>query len=447
MRSLLGVAVASLLGAGVASANGRAPLTNGIHFKPGDPHSLYVATTFGLLVSHDDGCTMSWVCESNIGYGGVWDPKYAIATDGTIFATTYEGLRVSRDGGCSFTTATAELPAGAPNRIAGIWIDALDIGPSGVVWVGTAESGQPNDIYASTDNGVTFVAAGLRSATIFWKSVRAAPTNLARAYISGYEVATPTAHVMRTDNMGSTWTASPLAGVQFGSTPVVRVIAVDPADADVAYLISEGSHNSIGDRLYRTSDAGITWADVLDADATIKDVVFSGTTVLVTTLMASGTSPIGGPSFRSTDHGLTFTAMTNEPQLACLGSAPDGQLIGCGANWQPDYMAVARSTDGAATFGKVWRFVELAGPLTCPSGTDEYAMCDQGQWQGLKAQFAATGPTCGANIVVDAPPSGGEPAPKSGGCCDATPAPAGIVWLVIGAGYLVTRRRRAPTGA
>jgi MYXO-CTERM domain-containing protein len=446
MRTLLVVAVASLLGAGTASGNGRAPLTNGIHFKPGDPHAMYVASTFGLLVSHDDGCTMNWVCEGNIGYGGVWDPKYAIATDGTIFATTYEGLRVSRDGGCSFTTATSELAVGAANRIAGIWIDALDIGPSGVVWVGTAESGQPNDVYASSDNGVTFTAAGLRSATIFWKSVRTAPTNLARAYISGYEVATPTAHVMRTDNMGSTWTASPLTGVQFGSTPIVRVIAVDPVNADIAYLISEGAKNSVGDRLYRSSDAGMTWTDVLDPDSTIKDVVVKGGIVFVTTLMASGSSPIGGPAFKSTDNGVTFTAMVDEPQLACLGTSPSGELIGCGTNWQPDYMAVTRSTDGAATFGKVWRFVELAGPLKCPSGTDEYTMCDQGQWEGLKAQFAATGPTCGANIVVDAPVAGGDPAPKSGGCCDSTPAPAGVMWLLIVVGYLVTRRR-APTGA
>ncbi len=442
MRSLL--IAASLLAAGVASGNGRAPMTNGVHFKPGDPHSLYVASTFGLLVSHDDGCTMNWVCESNIGYGGVWDPKYAIAADGTIFATTYEGLRVSRDGGCSFTTATSDLPVGAPNRIAGIWIDALDIGPSGVVWVGTAESGQPNDMFLSSDNGTTFTSAGLQSATIFWKSVRTAPTNLARAYISGYEVANPTAHVMRTDNLGGTWTASPLAGVVFGSSaPVVRFIAVDPVNADVAYLISEGANNSVGDRLYRTSDAGMTFTDVLDVNATIKDVVIKDGAVYATTMVSSSTSPIGGPSYKSTDNGLTFSTMANVPELGCLGTSPSGDLVGCGANWQPDYMAVARSADSAGSFAKVWRFVELAGPLQCPSGTDEYTMCDQGQWEGLKAQFAATGPTCGANVVVDSPVTGGDPAPKSGGCCDSTPAPAGVMWIVLGAGYLVTRRRRA----
>ena len=137
--------LALVLATAVAYANGRPPLTNGIFFRPGDAHSLYLRTTFGLLISHDDGCTFDWVCEQNIGYGGQFDPKYAIATDGTIFATTFTGLRVSHDGGCSFQ-----------NTGPGIWIDAIDIGPTGEVWIGTAESGQPNDVYASSNNGVEF---------------------------------------------------------------------------------------------------------------------------------------------------------------------------------------------------------------------------------------------------------------------------------------------------
>src|SRR4051812_5177786 len=142
--------VASLLCPAVALANGRPPLTNGVHFRPGDNQSLYVATTFGLLVSHDDGCSFRWICEQNIGYGGTFDPKYRIATDGTIFATTYSGLRVSRDGGCSFTTATSDKPANDPGRTADSWIDAIDIGPTGDVWIATANSGKPNNIFRST---------------------------------------------------------------------------------------------------------------------------------------------------------------------------------------------------------------------------------------------------------------------------------------------------------
>ena len=440
------VVVAGLLLAlgSLAGANGRPPLTNGIHFKPNDQHSLYVATTFGLLVSHDDGCTMSWVCEQNIGYGGEWDPKYAIGADGAIFATTYTGLRVSRDGGCSFTTATAELAPGSPNRIADIWIDALDVGPTGLVWVGTAESGQPNNVYLSSDNGVSFTSLGLMSSTVFYKSAKAAPTNMARAYISGYEVAPPTAHVMRTDNMGGSWTPSPLANVQYGSTPVVLVAAVDPNNADVVYLISQGANNSSGDRLYRSSDAGMTWTDVLEVTGPIKDVVIQdANTVFVTTMMQSGMTFIGGPAYRSTNNGVAFDPMPAAPQLACLGKGPDGNLVGCGANWQPDYEAVTKSTDGATSFSKVWRFVELAGPLNCPAGTAEYDTCNQEMWDNVKAQFAATGPTCGSNVVADG--ANGDPTPKkSAGCCDAgTSAPVGLVWIVVVGGLLLRRRARA----
>src|SRR5258707_12148 len=102
---VLAALVAASLGATTAHANGRAPLTNGIFFQPNDPHSLYVRTTFGLLISHDDGCTMNWVCEQDIGYGSTFDPTYRIATDGTIYATSpAAGLRISHDGGCSFVS-------------------------------------------------------------------------------------------------------------------------------------------------------------------------------------------------------------------------------------------------------------------------------------------------------------------------------------------------------
>jgi hypothetical protein len=118
------IALVALLAPALARGNGRAPLTNGIHFQPGDDRSIYLATTFGLLISRDDGCSFRWICEQNLGYAGTFDPKYRIARDGTIFATTYTGLRVSRDGGCSFATATAEAPPGAPGRIAGAWVAA-----------------------------------------------------------------------------------------------------------------------------------------------------------------------------------------------------------------------------------------------------------------------------------------------------------------------------------
>ncbi len=69
-----------------ALANGRAPITNGVFFRPGSNTDIWVRTTFGLLVSHDDGCTFRWICEQNVGYGGIFDPHEAPLT-GFVFGT------------------------------------------------------------------------------------------------------------------------------------------------------------------------------------------------------------------------------------------------------------------------------------------------------------------------------------------------------------------------
>jgi hypothetical protein len=440
------LAAALALFAPRAEANGRAPLTNGIAFKPGDDQSIYLATTFGLLISHDDGCTFRWVCEQNIGYGGQWDPKYAVASDGTIFATTFEGLRVSRDGGCSFTTATAELAASDPNRIADIWIDALDIGPTGDVWVGTAETGHTNDIFVSHDNGQTFLSRGLLSTEVWYKSVKAAPSNGQRVYSTGYKVAgTPTAYFYTSNDGGTQWTPSPLTDVMYAATPVLLVKAIDPTNPDIVFMTSLGANPPSGDRLYRSTDGGTTWSEVLATTATIHDVVIQGQNITIATQVQSTMALMGGPAYQSTNGGTSFTQMGGAPQLACVNARPDGTLLGCGANWDPDFKAVARSTDNGASWTKVWRFVEIAGAVQCPVGTVEHDTCDVTLWDcptcmtDLKRQFGAKGPACGSS-ATDV--SGDTTTKKPGGCCDAgSSGGAAAMWSIV-LGLLLCKRRR-----
>jgi hypothetical protein len=429
-----------------AAANGRPPATNGVTFHPADASALYIRSTFGLLVSKDDGCSFRWVCEKAIGYGGEFDPKYAIATDGTIFATTFEGLRVSRDGGCSWVTATADQPKG-PDNLDGIWIDALDIAPDGTVWIATAESAAPNDVYSSSDNGVTFTPRGQNSTTIWWKSVKAARSNAARVYLTGYQVAgllpdgtqaTPTAHLRRSDTGGLSWLPLELFGsrrnppdMKFGPTPIVLVAAIDPKNADTLLLISVNANGNKGDRLYRSTDAGYSFTEVLATTEPIRDTVFAqdGAVYVAT--------PSG--SFKSTDNGLTFAPLAGSPQLACLGQRSDGKLVGCGANWEPDFKAVAVSSD-STQWSKQFRFVELAGPLDCPAGTTCAQQCDP-LWPSLQQQFGATGPaTCGAVVpdTTETPPPPTEP----GGCCDARDVGVPITAFAFTAGWLVLLRRR-----
>jgi hypothetical protein len=425
-------ALASALPAPAAHANGRPPVTNGVFFRPGDNDSIYVRTTFGLLASRDNGSSFRWTCEQNIGYGGMFDPKYAVATDGTLFATTFTGLRVSRDGGCSFTTATAELPAGAPGRIAELWVDALDIGPTGEIWVGTADSAKPNDIYRSTDGGKTFTSAGMLSSVIWWKSVAVARSDAMRVYAAGYQISTPApaAHVLATTDGGQTWTESQLAGVRFGGTPVVTIAAVDAANADHLYIVSAAANGAEGDRLYRSTDGGKTFTEVLATTRPISDVVVrDATTVLVAA---------GDGSFRSQDGGATFAPGPASPHLACLGKRPDGSLLGCAPNWDPDFMAVGRSDD-AMQWQKIFRFIELAGPLACPAGTDGHDICEVQLWPGLQMQFG-----------IKDPAPDGAPEEPPGGCCETgggSPIGAALLGLVTTSAWIARRRRRAPDRA
>ena len=212
--------------------------------------------------------------------------------------------------------------------------------------------------------------------------------------------------------------------------------AVSPTDADTLFVLSADGGSADGrravplDRRRRRR-----WQPVLSTTDAISDVVIVDATHVIVSTATTG-------SFESTDGGATFNAMTGAPQLACLGQRDDGKLFGCGANWDPDFKAVAASSDGA-TWSKVFRFVELAGPLACPAGTAEADTCAPG-WATVQQQFASTGPTCGANAQpdagVDQAPDGLQKNP-SGGCDTSAGGPTLLV-AGLGIGLVLRRRRR-----
>jgi len=135
-------------------------------------------------------------------------------------------------------------------------------------------------------------------------------------------------------------------------------------------------------------------------------------------------------------------ALTTAPQLSCLSLRSDGMLFGCAANWDPDFKAVTTSMDGV-TWTKLWRFVEMYGPVQCAAGTVEQDVCSEQQWPGIVTQFAPTGPSCGPQMgkVYGVNPVDMTPPPKKKtGCCDAgagAPGSAALAGLVA----LALRRR------
>jgi hypothetical protein len=415
--------IALIVAVAVAHANGRAPASNAVRFRPGDTQAIYVGTTFGMLVS-TDGCQFYWLCEDNIGFGGAFDPAYAVTASGAILAGTFQGLRVSRDGGCSFTPVHSEL-----------YIDAVALGPTGDVWIGTAEAGSGNLLLHSSDDAASFAAAGGLPGTMWFESIAVAPSNPMRIYVAAFQISSgtmpPTAHLFRSDDGGASWTELSLAGVQFASSPHLRIGAVDPHDPDTVFVISLGSNAVTGDRVYRSNDAAVTLSDVLDTPHVTADLVIrANRDIVVATPFDS--------SFVSRDGGATFQPLVAAPQLACLGER-DGVLYGCGSNYTADPQALTSSVD-EATWHRVLRFELIAGPLDCPSGTFENDICDDQMWRTFSQQLGITpGNTCaaGSDTSVDMPARDGQP--SRGGCCDAGGRPPVVASVVIS--ILALRRR------
>src|SRR5688572_15919441 len=177
LSGLAAIATA-LLSGGTAHANGRFPATVNVRFHPTDTDFILVPATFGLLVSKDGGDSFQWVCEQAIGYTGTYDPDYVITDAGDIYATTFDGLRVSRDPGRRWE------PLGAPLD-AGVFINQIERGPDGRIWATTSTGGELNDVYVSTD-GEDFAGTGLESMN-WWLSIATTAADPDRIYATGYQ--------------------------------------------------------------------------------------------------------------------------------------------------------------------------------------------------------------------------------------------------------------------
>ena len=100
MRIALAAAFVAAMCA-VADGNGRPPATSTINFQHGNSQNIVAGMTFGVLFSSDGGTTWTWICEAAFPYSGMFDPVYLYTSTGAIFATTFGGLKVMRDG-CTF---------------------------------------------------------------------------------------------------------------------------------------------------------------------------------------------------------------------------------------------------------------------------------------------------------------------------------------------------------
>jgi len=414
LLTVLAALVALSLSAQTADANGRFPTSTGVGFTPGETQTILVPVTFGLLVSTDGGTNFDWVCEQAIGYTGTYDPAYTVAADGAIFATNYEGVRVSRDGACQWDAVT---------DLEGKWVSDIEVGGDGKVWAVTFTGGQTNDVWVSSDNGLNFVSANLPRDDVWFQSVKIAPSDPDRIYVTGLQF-TKTAHTILgfvSENGGATWQQMATSTMEYHAQPRLLLEAVAPDDPDTLFASSVRANTPLGDILYRSVDKGQTWTEIARVADTIAAVLSRAGGSLIVGSLIDGVRV-------SANNGTTFTSPTEQPPMNCIGVRSDGLLFACGLNWAPSFFAIATSSDGQ-TWTPMMRFCDIRGPLQCDAGTIQAETCTQEPWDVVQVQVAVgdcdapPGVDAGVNLTDGAPTDGPtqdagttKPPDKCGGC-------------------------------
>jgi len=412
MRALVAAAVLSAAASASAGGGGRVPATNRIELRPGPYDDILVGTTFGLLVSHDGGTTWRYMCPAAAHYGGAYDPDYAYGMNGAIFATSFDGLAVMRDG-CSFgpTPLLAKFASQVERGAQGELAVALSDPTASAIAVSSEDASFPQ----TTPIGVT---------TDYWQSLLVSPDGQ-RIYVSGYRGLEVTDSILLLESHDGGVSFAPMAGANLTTTAssTVILVAIDPLAPDRLYARVDDPTTSEY-AFYRSDDAGAAWAPL----TTLVDL--AGPPSLL--LRANGELVLGTRSHgmqSSVDHGATWEPLACPLHVACLAESASGEVWACTQNYDSielpgDGYALMRSTD-LATWSAVMQLHDIAGPVACPDGTLQHDRCES-EWADLAPLL---GPTSSSPACVVAPPDGpmmvdaiGSEAPvhgDNGGCCSA----------------------------
>jgi len=468
--------------AGIAGANGRPAATSTINFEQNAPQHIAAGMTFGFLRSDDGGTTWKWMCEKAIGYGGMYDPDYAYSPTGALFATTFDGLKVMRDG-CTFNTAASGTT----------FVSAVEMGPQGDVFYAAADPAD-GKIYKSPDDGVMFPTSGAPGKNNdWWDSLMVAPSDKMRVYVTGYRFnkvcnaasanagATCTMDVNCGTNVGAmcesvkqflifksidegaTYTPMSLTGLTTSNNSAIDVVGINHTNPAEVYVRVNLENGQLGDSIYKSTDSGATWHKILTTMDTfgLSFLVRNDGTLVAGTQVSGSMKSANGAGCTS-QATCNWVTLTGAPHINCLVENPANHDVwACTHNFDSpgvpgDGYGIMKSTDLASWSG-VLRYQNIAGVVTCDPSTVQATQCVasyQGKpsvWCCLEQQLGITDTSVDCTGVSDCLLNPVDGAVDSGttdvnappkGCCNVGGGGGGSLLLAFGTGALLWRRRK-----
>src|SRR5262249_17061741 len=148
---------------------------------------------------------------------------------GAVFATTFDGLKVMRDG-CSFNAT----PPGT------IFVSRVEQGPDGAIYYGASD---PTDgkIYKSTDDGMTFPTSPTPGQiNDCWQPLAVSSSNANVIYLSGFRMPTGQPRQLllyKSVNGGTSFNPISVTGITpTTDSTVLEVVGISPTDANTVYV-------------------------------------------------------------------------------------------------------------------------------------------------------------------------------------------------------------------
>jgi hypothetical protein len=264
--------------ASTASANSRFPRAERLIENPADSNKLYLAATYGIMLTPDRGKNWYHVCETafsfQMGYTG--DPVVSLTGAGTLLAGTQSSLQLSTDEACDWkqTLVSPMTPKTA-------YFD-FTVSPSAghtILAVATAyeTTGPVNTLQESTDNGLTWKTVGMPLPVVVLNTVDVDPTNPMHIYATGLTTSddTPNSGVFLVSmNHGMTWTSYPIPNTFAWASPYIA--AVHPTDPNKIFVRTDGWKDRLNvqtadDALLYSADGGKTWTELIHAGGPADD--------------------------------------------------------------------------------------------------------------------------------------------------------------------------------
>lgn len=432
LRAASALALALLLAAGSARADGAFPDSLGLMLPLSKPDHLVLSTNFGVLVSTDNGANWHLVCETVSGRYA-WLFQMGPAPAHRLYSMSLDGLLFSDDFGCSWTRSVDSPPS---RPVSDVYPDPSDPGRV-LIWSNlTLDGGAVTGaLYESSNGGLNFGPASLtlapnQAATGVEISVKDPNVAYATWHERGKQP-----FLGRTVNGGDGWTVMDLTS-SLGEV-IPRILLVDPQEPGKVYLRLSG----LGvDSLGIVEDGGQSARVALQLDTRMTAFLRrpDGGLIVSTGDGRSWRSAADG-GFESWGPTLRFRALNQR-----------GNVIFAGTDDVADNFAVARSDDDGKSWTPLLKFDQIRGIKAC----GDLANSCQQDWISVKQQFGIYESADGGTLA-DGGSGGGagggtggagggagggstEPDRPRGPCgCGAAPA-----WLLPGVFFVWAVRRR-----